>query len=356
MKNAHELAKICVGLGVSTGLLIVSPGCADAQQQATIKKQNDPKSVVQKKPVDQWKVRLAGKTWSFRGALDASANLSAIASCDGENFVVGSDDLGYAQFGSINRDSGILSIKGRVELLEKKEDDEIDIEGITAVPGGQKYFITGSHSLTKKGNMNKERRSVFEVDVDKQGAPKKKQDRSSLRDVIESDSNLRQYWEKAQQIGGVNIEGLAWKGEHLYFGFRSPNLDGNAVVVEVGARSLFRKGRPKHELHLVPLGKGLGIRELVSIQDGFLIVAGNAGDEPTREFPTPRDYVKNRSYNLFFWNPESSRAVELLRFPRSPGRPEAMLVLEETAEKCEILVMFDGVIGGAPLQFTIEKS
>ncbi|MGK0186007.1 MAG: hypothetical protein ACI9R3_001790 [Verrucomicrobiales bacterium] len=342
-------------LGVAALSSII--GCAEAQQNPTKKSagQSSAVTATDVNAIRKWSVKIARKAWRITGKLQAPANISAIASSDGKNFIIGSDDLKFAQFGTIDRTARVLEVKGDVELLGKKEDDEVDIEGIAAAPGERQYFITGSHSLTKKGNMNKERRSIFRINVSASGEPQKDKDRASLRDVIQQDPSLRPYWEKAQQQGGINIEGLAWKGASLFAGLRSPNLANHALVIEVNAGSLFRKGRTRHQLHRVPLGNGLGIREIAPILEGFLIVAGNAGDEPTREFPVARDYQKNRGYELFFWNPESGAAVKLLRLPRLPGRPEALLVLEDSKTKSEFLLIFDGVIGGGPLQFTLTK-
>ncbi len=318
-------------------------GCADAQSPGD-------------GPVGKgtWTIERSTEYWRITGNLAAPANISAIASVDGKGFLIGSDDLMIAQYGTIDRKAKTLQIGGDVALLDKKADDEIDIEGIAAAPADGHYFVTGSHGLTKKGDMNKERRSIFRVSVSASGAVSRKIDQATLRDIFERDPVLRQFWEKPQQEGGINVEGLAWMNGSLFVGLRSPNVDDHALVVQVSAAQLFRKGKVAHQLHLLPLGDGLGIREMVSIAEGFLIVAGNAGDEPTRDYPVPRDYRKDRAYELFFWN-GADKVERLMQLPRLPGRPEAVLVLDDSEARTSLLVLWDGIAGGAPLHFVLSK-
>ncbi|MCB1099540.1 MAG: DUF3616 domain-containing protein [Verrucomicrobiae bacterium] len=343
MKIVPSSVSACTGsiLGLC-GLLTI--GCADAQ--------SPPKKLEEK---SKWSIERAAGQWRIIGNLAAPANISAIASLNGDQFLIGSDDLMFAQYGTIDRESRTLRITGDVALLGGKGDDEIDIEGITSAQRDRQYFVTGSHSLTKKGNMNKERRSVFRVNVSASGAITRKIDRATLRDVIERDSILNPFWEKAQQEGGINVEGLAWKNGSLFFGLRSPSIDANALVVQVSASQLFNKGKVSHQLHRLPLGRGLGIREMVAIAEGFLIVAGNAGDEPTREYPIPRDYIKDRAYDIFFWN-GVDQTDWLTRLPRRSGRPEAILVLDDSEARTELLILWDGIVGGAPQHFVLSKT
>ena len=329
---------------VSCGLFAV--GCAEAQSPR-----------VEKGIASTWKVERSGKAWKVIGNLMAPANISAIAAIDHDSFLIGSDDLLVAQHGKIDRSARVLEIEGIVELLGPKSDDEIDIEAIASAPEKKCYYVTGSHSLTKRGNMNKERRSVFRVDVDSDGDPKKKKiERESLRDNLRRDPTLKAFWEKPQQLGGINIEGLAWDEGYLLFGLRSPNIDDNALVLQVNARGLFKKGKDPHKLLRVPLGDGLGIREMVPIKEGFLIIAGNAGDEPTVKFPNPRDYVKGRDHQLFFWDPTEGKVRNLLTFLRVSGRPEGILVLADSERQTELLVLFDGIAGGLPTHYVIHKN
>ncbi len=320
---------------------LVLVGCADTRPA------HGDNSIAQ-----SWSWKPSKGTWEVTGELLEPANVSAIASVDGQSFMIGSDDLSIAQHGTINRKTHKLSLLARVPLFKGEDKDEIDIEGIAAAPPEKAYYVTGSHSLTKKGKMTKERRSVFRVL--KKGTEWDEIDRKSLQNPIRDNATLQAYWEKPLQQGGINIEGLAWKEGQLYFGFRSPNLKGHALVLQLPAEGLFKKGKDKQVLHHVPLGSGLGIRELVAIREGFLIIAGNAGDAPTPEHRKSRDYTKGRPYGVYFWDPECNSVKHLAILTR-PGRPEAMLVLADSAEATEVLILFDGVNGGSPMAYSINK-
>ena len=157
-------------------------------------------------------------------------------------------------------------------------------------------------------------------------------------------------------MGGIGIEALAVRNGKLFFGFRSPNLDDHAIVLEVPSDQLYRKGRETYRLHRVPLGDGLGIREFAVVKEGLLIIAGNAGDEPTREYPEPRDFHEKRGFFLYLWNPEKKSTRRIASFARKlPGRPEAMMVLSEDDVSLELLVLFDGADGAAPRSYKISK-
>jgi hypothetical protein len=309
-------------------------------------------------PGEGWTLRMVSGAWSVVGDLQAPENISGIASIHADTFLIGSDDTKVVQGGKIDRAKKTLTISDTVKLLGKKDDDEIDIEAIAAAPDEGAFYITGSHSVTKSGKMNKERRSVFRLRTNKAGDKfyPKATKRESLKGIIEDDKTLKRYWEKPLQLGGVAIEGLAWRDGKLFFGLRSPNIDDHAIVLETSSSKFFRKGKQRYKLHRVPLGDGLGIRELVPLREGFLIVAGNAGDEPTREHPIPRDFREKRGYFIFFWEPESNRVHQIAVLARTPGRPEAVLVLSDTEKEADLLFLFDGSAGGSPWHYRLTKA
>ncbi|MEM7587446.1 MAG: DUF3616 domain-containing protein [Acidobacteriota bacterium] len=141
---------------------------------------------------------------------------------------------------------------------------------------------------------------------------------------------------------GIDLEGLAAVGDALYLGFRSPLLrSGFAPIL----RLTFE--RPQEtELSFVDLG-GRGVRELVAVADGFLIVAGPSNDAPL-------------SYLLYHWDghdmipgrrgdgdPALGRVLLLGRIPTPPGaKAEGMTVLATTPEHYELLIAYDSAAGG----------
>jgi hypothetical protein len=75
----------------------------------------------------------------------------------------------------------------------------------------------------------------------------------------------------APNAGGLDVEGAAWIGDRLWLGLRSPLVDGKALLVALDA------GYRVTETVPIDLG-GNGVRELVPVPSGLLIVAGPVTD------------------------------------------------------------------------------
>ena len=78
---------------------------------------------------------------------------------------------------------------------------------------------------------------------------------------------------------GVNVEGLAVKNGQLYIGFRGPVRDGTAYVLRVAVDPLFDGAPADPKLLPVELGQGLGVRDLATVADGLLVLAGPEADQ-----------------------------------------------------------------------------
>ena len=178
---------------------------------------------------------------------------------------------------------------------------------------------------------------------------------ASLADVLRADPVLGPHFAQPLQRRGVNIEGLAARDGRLYVGFRSPNLQGDAFVMEIRADDVFGgTPRPAGTLHRLRLGPGLGIRELVAARSGFLLIAGNAGSEPSKEYPDSQDYEKDREFFLFEWDGKSSDVHKIGTLPKTTGQAEAMTILEQTRDSVTVLILFDGPDGGRPTVYRIS--
>jgi len=162
------------------------------------------------------------------------------------------------------------------------------------------------------------------------------------------------------EFGG---EGVVAKNGMLYVGFRSPCLNGNAHIIEIAPDELFKKESEKaYVMHTVPLGDGIAIREMVAIDSGFLIVAGNAGSEPS-DGDNPdtetnvKDFDPDRPFSLVFWNGDD-RLQEIGAIPTESTKHnvEAMLVLSETDDSIELLMLCDNPTRGYPTVYRIEKT
>jgi len=293
-----------------------------------------------------------------------SRDLSGIARVGDFHCLIASDEGVYVQTGrfAIERREIIIDepAESSIELLSPKVGSEIDIEAIAAI--GNTYYVMASHGVAKKSGLFMEaRHSCFRFEVDpKTGQQAGSVHRSSLQSLLRGDAVLGDYYGKLLQQRGVNIEGLAAKDGMLFVGFRSPNLEGKAHVVEIRPEVLFgAPGKPSYKLHAVALGAGLGIREIVTVQsgnnyNGFLIIAGNAGCEPGDSdepdtVTNVKDWQKDRGFFLFFW--DGGEKVEMIgEIPRAGQgyKAEAMTVLSDTKDALDLLILFDGPPGRQP--------
>ncbi|CAN5428326.1 hypothetical protein BH23VER1_BH23VER1_15400 [soil metagenome] len=299
--------------------------------------------------------RLEGTTESFaiRGPIIEDEDISGIARGEDHIGIIVSDEGSVIQSLAFLPDGSGASIRAAIDLAPGAK-DELDAEGSTYYNG--KFYVTGSHGVSrKKGKLQASRYGVFRFGVGPEGRGATGLQRASLGGVLGGDPVLGAYHQKPLQERGLNIEGLAAKEGQLYFGLRAPNIDGDSFVIEVGADALFGSDSPKYERHALALGAGLGIRDLAATDDGFLLIAGNAGPDSSDDFPETTDHIKGLGYTLFFWRPGSD-PVAVGKLPDVGAKAEALLVLEESAESIEILILSDGIAGGAPLRLTVVKS
>ena len=310
------------------------------------------------------------------GCIGAAEDLSAIGRV-GPYLVIGGDE-------AVGPDKN-LNI---VQVLSKQEDGqyvvgedillpdvdngggELDIEGI-AVDGNYIYVI-GSHSFRRnKASSNKSykrNRKTFNqgkieeepsrdwlhrIEVNQQVQPLAKMS-ISLRGVISNHKALKAFSEIPSKENGVDIEGIAVDDGWLYVGFRGPVFRDNYVPV---LKFKFDQHEKSANLLFVKLDGG-GIRDMASVQDGFLIVSGPVGDAPG-------------PYQVYHWNgldmvPGKDRADtkghirKLGNIDVSKGKAEGILVLEVERgadDHCEykFMIIFDGVINGNPKIYCSSK-
>jgi hypothetical protein len=156
------------------------------------------------------------------------------------------------------------------------------------------------------------------------------------------------------QEKGFNIEGLAYKNGKLYFGVRGPNLEGNALVIEMAPEPLFNGSMPDGKIYELPVGRGMGVREISTLNSGFLVLTGNAGSEPNKKFKVSEDHSEGAPYTLWSWLPGDA-PKKLLQMTRHNGKPEGLLVLKETPGNIDVLIISDGVANGAPMVVSLQK-
>lgn len=257
----------------------------------------------------------------------------------------------------------ILLFKG-----SKEEGKELDIEGIDVE--GDTMYVVGSHSLRRKRiksdkkyaknreklrdekiDHQKNRDWLYRVTIDS-NVNASNLERISLRDIINTDEVLKTFSKIPSKENGVDIEGITVKGEWLYVGFRGPVFRGNYVPV---MKFKFEEPQETYELLYVQLG-GRGCRDIVSVSDGFLIVAGPIGGG-------------SASYELYYWDgkdtiigddraDEDIGKVELLGEIPTPeeGKAEGLAVVEEGSTYYDVIIVYDGVENNVAQCFRVDKS
>ena len=88
-----------------------------------------------------------------------------------------------------------------------------------------------------------------------------------------------------------------------------------------------------------------GIRDLIKVAGGFLLLAG------------PEQNVMGPAY-VHFWRGRGKEAQLLGQIPKpkdAKAKPEALLLLGEDEKEYGVLVFSDGVPGGEPTEYIITK-
>ena len=209
----------------------------------------------------------------------------------------------------------------RPELKKGGEPKEADIEAVA--PMGKRLYWIGSHGLGKKG-IEPSRRCLFATDQTGQGPSAHLEfvgkPFTGLVDALKAGSSrvsrqLNAASPRDPHDGWLNIEGLAADGASLLIGFRSPLVDGRAVVIRLlNPAPVVEKGA-KAELgdtYLLDLG-GRGVRDLAfsGTRGKFWVLAGDAGDR--------------RNFALFRWSPGGDPVPSGLALPATEGSPEGLM-------------------------------
>jgi hypothetical protein len=240
---------------------------------------------------------------------------------------------------------------------------ELDAEG--AATDGHYIYVTGSHSTKRSDcSSNPNSRQVLRLTVDPataRGRPESLRESSRLWQVMATIPALKDHVGERQCLGsepgqlGINIEGLAVHDDLLYFGFRGPVIDGEAWVLSVDAAALFGGADPTPQLSRLALGAHRGIRDMVAVKDGFLLLAG------------PDDgKTQGVAWTISLWDGKNSGPLATPRLLATLDlsavalracdvdlKPEAITVLAEGAQSYQVLVLSDGMCDGGPLLFTV---
>lgn len=272
----------------------------------------------------------------YAGLCDASAAVML----DDTTFVVADDEHNHLHFYRLGEkmELGTLDL---VPFLEVKRGKESDLEGAARI--GNRTWWIGSHSRNPNRERRPNRECLFALDPVhvKEGprlVPAGRPFRRLLEALVTADTNWRLGLKEATQLppeeGGLNIEGLAaWHKGGLVIGFRSPLIDGRALVVPLlnpedlivednDDPDLIRFGDPI----LLDLGER-GIRDLERDGARYLVVAGPTNDDG--------------DFRLFRWSGKRGTRPRRLDAPFNGSlHPEAVFTLP--GERQAVILSDDG--------------
>jgi hypothetical protein len=301
------------------------------------------------------------------GPLEQEEDLSAIA-IFGETLLVGSDEGTKVQILQADpQDPMVYHVQPQLDMTMLQSETELDIEGIARFKDTNTFYVAGSHSLkrrllepeaTKELNLaameeiifEPSRFHLFKLEMDPRTLKPISKRRIGLYGILSKDPVLKRFTQIPSKENGVDIEAIAVKGKNgdkLHLGFRGPVLRDNLVPIMV----LDFNNPADYKLIYIDLD-GRGIRELVKVKKGFLIIAGPSGGG-------------KGTFLIYFWNgddgvPEKSKRKSKLtllgELPTARGaKAEGMTLVKETDDHYEVIVVYDGVVGGRPERFQIPK-
>jgi hypothetical protein len=307
----------------------------------------------------EWRMETVSRDWHFAG-FENALDLSGIAAANATQCLVGSDESFYIQPGVIDFTKKRIESRRPIPLqvTEKPKKAEVDIEGIAFHPGDQAYYVVGSHGVgKKKADFQPDRHTLHQVSVD----PKTGRihgdgiRQTSLLPWLEKTPELAGYVKKPLQQNGLNIEGLTVSNGHLFFGLRAPNKDGRALIIEAAPDDLFHGKPGKLKVHELAIEPNRGIREIAAIKGGFIIVTGNASAEASKKIPNTLASGPDTRFEILFWDGAKDTASRIAELPGNDGKAEGLLVLADTESHVDLLVIFDGLPGGEPLNLRLHR-
>ena len=250
---------------------------------------------------------------------------------------------------------------------EKADDfDNLDGEGVAY--SEPHFYVVGSHGCSrKKGKFRLSSFILARVRVDGQGRPAGSDGAAlaggNFAAAVETSYRVSDWLKRSgtaaaffakdlESANGLNIEGVAVLDKTIWFGLRAPVIDGAAFLVGGDVAGLFKGGNvpSKAAPRVIPVAlEGRGIRDIAPLPDKRLLVL--AGAAHGNEVP----------FKLFVVDPAKEdgnvKPIRLLAEVKQPvdgtptiGKAEGVTVLDVTADRAQIVVLFDSLLNGAPHQ------
>jgi hypothetical protein len=299
---------------------------------------------------------------ALEGEIFETLDLSAVGLID-NRMIVGSDEGATIQILDHESEDKYRIVRN-VPLNATQA--EVDVEGIAC--DGNTVYVIGSHSQKRKKLSDKKsfeknleamqtiirepsREKLYRFQIDADGNPSPLVE-TSLMPTIVNDPILKNFTSIPGKENGVDIEGIAVRNGLLYIGFRGPVLRGNYVTVLTGR---FETEFTLSERLFVNLD-GNGIRDILAVSDGFLILSGPVGDG-------------DGTYRFYRWdgndclpgNRDAGKPVgkiaSLGKIDHEKGvKPEGMTLLAESETSYDVLIVHDAVEGGRATKYRVAKT
>jgi hypothetical protein len=92
------------------------------------------------------------------------------------------------------------------------------------------------------------------------------------------------------------------------------------------------------------------------VADGILLLCGDAGANPTKEFPQSQNWQNDTTFTVHHWNPATGSVEKLGQIaPGARGSAEGLLMTKESAESITVMMLFDGSRNGGPVLQTYQR-
>lgn len=264
----------------------------------------------------------------------------------GDYLILGADEGHCLKI--LRHDAGGGGWSPETRLSLATQDRETDIEAITFGDGC--LYVIGSHSARRRRlkpdlSVRRNRERLLQIDRDRSRNRLHRipfdPDTGRLGEVewldlskrLRKDPLLKTFYGIPSKENGIDIEGAAYREGHLFLGFRGPVLRHNLVPVWV-----LDFARPKKYTARFVRLDGQGVRDMVALQQGFLILSG-----PVNDAPGP--------FRLWWWDGADqvpgrdcvARPAVALGAVSAPGgaKAEGLALLAEHGDTAEVLVIYE---------------
>jgi len=217
-----------------------------------------------------------------------------------------------------------------------------DVDGEAVAYAAPYWYVAGSHGCSRKKGLFSP--MAFRLYRFPAGATVAEAATTRIRDQLLAAAGPGAFAEKALNANGVTIEGFAVVGTKAYVGLRAPVVAGGTYLLELDVAALFAPGMAPIATpgRVVPiaLGADMGVRDLAPLPDGRLLALSGPAQ------------VQSGTFSLAVVDPASGAVTPVPGWTAAARddlpKAEGLAVLSVDAGVATVLVMFDGVAGGAP--------